>query len=337
MKHLYIAGDWINALLAAFKKQGIDTCTLVDALPGFTRGKFIDGRRLELGSARLIWHRAAKLSGDSLLGIKIGQSLDYRALGVLAPLLWHSPDINTLLANVSRYQELISDNGTYKIHPFKAGGQELQPGAFYVEYLPRDDVIPVNAHQVLSVISATLMWLKAMAQDKLRPVKLRVPPTLNAVLIADYLDCEVITAEGNFRIYCLAEFSDAKNSGCDPHLYQINKAYADELLSAKKASSALIEKVKELIAGQGFIGAGLEPLALQLGMQKRTLQRHLSGQGTSFRDLKEEAARVYAIKVLSREKPDIEKLAFDLGYSEVSAFYRAFKTWFGVTPKQYIR
>ena len=342
MKHLYIASNWINALLAAFKQQGLDIDLLVDSLPGFSQGKLIDGRRLELSSARLIWHRAVEFSGDPLLGVKIGQRQDYRTIGVLAPLLWHSPDIKTLLRNVTRYQELISDNGGYKISPAfdsqirHKGGSRLQ-GIFYAEYLPRENVIAVNPHQVLSVIAATLVWLKAMAQGKISLVKLSVPPVLEAALIADYLGCEVASAEGNFRIYCQAEFDDEKNAGCDPHLYQINKAYADELLREKNAGSALIERVKDLIAGHGFVGASLEILAGELGMQKRTLQRHLSGQGTGFRDLREEVVKMYAIKALAQGGQDIEKLAVDLGYSEVSAFYRAFKAWFGVTPKQYIK
>jgi len=46
--------------------------------------------------------------------------------------------------------------------------------------------------------------------------------------------------------------------------------------------------------------------------------------------LKERAASLLLVQQM-----EIETVAVQLGYSEPSAFHRAFKTWFGVTPKQF--
>jgi AraC-like DNA-binding protein len=59
--------------------------------------------------------------------------------------------------------------------------------------------------------------------------------------------------------------------------------------------------------------------------------------GTSFRQLKEEVLKEFSTSLLLNDKIAIESLAEHLGYSEPSAFHRAFKSWFGVTPRQFCR
>ena len=123
--------------------------------------------------------------------------------------------------------------------------------------------------------------------------------------------------------------------GCDEHLYQINLAYAEELLRTKRAGLAIIDSVKDLIELCGFSTASINDVEARLGLHKRTLQRNLFEQGTSFRQLKEEVLKERAVNLLVGKKVEIEAVAMHLGYSEPSAFHRAFKTWFGVTPKQF--
>lgn len=343
MKHLYITSDWLNGLLCAFKDLGLDITVLTENLAGFKQGKLIDGRRLALSSARLIWHRAVELAQDPLLGVKIGLMQDYRSIGVLAPIFWHSPSVNILLSNLVRYQQLISENGVYSIHSTLVNNKQkaVNSRCFDVEYLPADNLIPVNLQQVLSVITATINMVKAITHDRIKVLKLTLPPVLNAKLVSAFLGCEVTSKEGNAIMHCsmndsMEQFQEM-TSGCDQHLYQINTAYADELLKEKCAGITLIKLVENHIIKQGFVNANIDHLQAGLGINKRTLQRELSELGTSFKILKEEVIKAHVINALRQNKQGIEAISVDLGYSEPSAFYRAFKGWFGLTPKQYIK
>ena len=116
---------------------------------------------------------------------------------------------------------------------------------------------------------------------------------------------------------------------------EINKNYAEELLRSKRASLALIDSIKNIIMTRGFSLANIEDVQAALGLHSRTLQRHLLEQGTSFRKIKEELLKDQAIHLLIGQKISINNAAQKLGYSETSAFHRAFKSWCGMTPKQF--
>jgi AraC-like DNA-binding protein len=79
----------------------------------------------------------------------------------------------------------------------------------------------------------------------------------------------------------------------------------------------------------------LESAAERLSVSPQTLRRRLADQGTSYRAIKDELRRDIAIAALTRGEETVEDLAHRLGFSEPSAFHRAFKRWTGSTPGAY--
>ena len=73
-------------------------------------------------------------------------------------------------------------------------------------------------------------------------------------------------------------------------------------------------------------------VARRLHMSERSLQRHLRDEGVRFEALVEGLRRDLAMSYLSDRKMAIAEVAYLLGYSEPSAFHRAFKRWTGTTP-----
>lgn len=77
----------------------------------------------------------------------------------------------------------------------------------------------------------------------------------------------------------------------------------------------------------------IEQMANELGMTSRTLQRRLKDDGTSFQDLRDEVRKELADHYLDGDL-SIAEISFLLGFSQPSAFFRAFKRWTGVTPRE---
>jgi len=333
MKHLYIESEWINALIRTFADLGINTRKITKGIAGFEDEKTTASYRLEVSAARKMWHRADELIQDPLLGFKVGTTQDFRAIGVLAPIIWHSPSVRSALNNITVFQTLISESGSYRINE-RDDGEEW---VIHCEYIPVPNSVPVNAHQVLAVVVGTVGIIRAISNNAVKVKCLHLPQTLNAKLISKSLNCRVVNRAGNFAISFYAEHFDKPISGCDEYLYQINLTYAGELLRAKKAGVALIDSVKALIESNGFSNATIQNIELSLAMHQRTLQRNLLEQGTSFRRIKEEVLKERAGCLLLHSSVDIESVATSLGYSEPSAFHRAFKSWFGVTPRKYCK
>jgi AraC-like DNA-binding protein len=93
------------------------------------------------------------------------------------------------------------------------------------------------------------------------------------------------------------------------------------------------------ILQQGFFGNELdtELIASKIGVNLRTLQRRIKEQDTTLKVLIEQARYHSAKTLLLTDELSTEQVAYQLGYSDISNFMRAFKRWSGSTPKQFKR
>ena len=79
----------------------------------------------------------------------------------------------------------------------------------------------------------------------------------------------------------------------------------------------------------------LTQVAEDLQLHPQTLRRRLATEGTTFKQLKSDVRRDIALHYLGKRILSVEDVAYRAGFSEASAFIRAFKTWTGVTPYAY--
>jgi AraC-like DNA-binding protein len=78
----------------------------------------------------------------------------------------------------------------------------------------------------------------------------------------------------------------------------------------------------------------VDDVARSLGMSKRTLARKLSDEGLNFTEVLQQLQHDLADRYLDDPKLHISKIAWLLGFNEVSAFTHTFKRWTGKTPSQ---
>lgn len=79
---------------------------------------------------------------------------------------------------------------------------------------------------------------------------------------------------------------------------------------------------------------GIGDIASRLGLSISTLHRRLKEEGQSFGEIKEERRRNLAVSLLKKTDLVVTDIAHRVGYSEPSAFFRAFKKWYGKTPSE---
>lgn len=108
-----------------------------------------------------------------------------------------------------------------------------------------------------------------------------------------------------------------------------------DLLARPDGGHSLISQIRRLLGRDCNQWPDLESIAQKMHMSPQTLRRHLREEGSSFQELKDNLRRDLAIYHLSRDEVSIQMLAEQLGFSEPSAFHRAFKKWTGLTPGAY--
>lgn len=92
------------------------------------------------------------------------------------------------------------------------------------------------------------------------------------------------------------------------------------------------KKLFQLIPSGQF---SLENVAEEFGISGRTLQRNLSVENTSFNQMVKDIQKMMTFNYLEAKELSIDEIAYLVGYSETSSFYRAFKKWTGKTVSQY--
>ena len=108
--------------------------------------------------------------------------------------------------------------------------------------------------------------------------------------------------------------------------------YLRSLYSQDDIAGELKRKLADLMA-RGEANADAACRALRLS--RRTLQRRLKAEKTSFQKVLEEVRRELAVLFLSDERLKSFDIAMLLGYSNLSTFTTAFKSWYDMPPAQY--
>ncbi len=80
---------------------------------------------------------------------------------------------------------------------------------------------------------------------------------------------------------------------------------------------------------------GITDIAAALEVHPHTLRSHLKKEGLQFKEVKEQLRRELAVKLLRSDRLSVEDVALQLGFSETSAFSRAFKQWYQQSPLAY--
>lgn len=128
----------------------------------------------------------------------------------------------------------------------------------------------------------------------------------------------------------------APQVGANPRLRAALEAHALELQREEDRALAFGGRVRAVVAqvlrdGEPRIGE----VAQRLGMTARTLQRRLQDEALGFTALVDEVRLAMARRYLADPSLSIAEVSFALGYSEPSAFTRAFKRWSGRAPAEY--
>jgi AraC-like DNA-binding protein len=122
----------------------------------------------------------------------------------------------------------------------------------------------------------------------------------------------------------------------DPGLARLLKRQAEADLGDSLSDEPFLRRVQSL-AGAAILSSGdvsLSGLAAAAGMGQRTLQRRLQREGLTVRSLVDQTRLALARRLLGEGRLPLAQIAFRLGYSQTSAFHRAFRRQTGLTPQQ---
>jgi len=120
----------------------------------------------------------------------------------------------------------------------------------------------------------------------------------------------------------------------NPGLSAYFEGRARSRIAQARTDETLAERVSRVVAEDlADSEPSLTRAAKRLGTSERTLRRALASDGVSFRTLVEDVRKTRAEALLADGRTSLAEVALVLGFSELSAFSRAFKRWTGRSPR----
>jgi AraC-like DNA-binding protein len=151
-----------------------------------------------------------------------------------------------------------------------------------------------------------------------------------------YFDCPVYFGADKDAMLLSHQSLSEPNILGDEGITAFLDSHLDQELAQIDDTPALPAQTKGEIAralSEGLPKMG--DIARRLGLSARSFHRRLAEHGLSFQTLTEDTRREIATAMLQDDRYSLSEIAFLTGYSEQSAFNRAFKRWMGVTPAAY--
>jgi AraC-like DNA-binding protein len=123
----------------------------------------------------------------------------------------------------------------------------------------------------------------------------------------------------------------------DPHTAAMCEQMCRNLMESRHARTGVAANVRDrLLRTPGHI-PDMEKVAEEMNMTSRTLRRHLTAEGATFRGLLEEVRRTLTEELMASASLTHSEIAERLGYADVTTFIEAFRRWKGMAPSEYRR
>jgi AraC-like DNA-binding protein len=271
----------------------------------------------------------AKALGDDLLGFHIAREVDLRSTGFLYYVAASCDFLGEALTSLARYSALVNQGVELKVKNGKVLAIELRYAG-----VPR----LIDRHQIEGWIVAVVRFCRRMAGRDLQPLSVkimhqRIPKSAELdAFFGTAIDFGADADEVRFS----NEAATLPNASADPYLNSLLIRYCEEILPDRKVSAGTLgPNVENAIAALLPHGqANIEKVAQRLGITSRTLRRRLRAENVSFASVQRELRVALAKRYLAERSLPISRVAWLLGYREISTFSHAFKRWTGRTPRE---
>jgi AraC-like DNA-binding protein len=310
---------------------------------GFDPGRFLDAagiprRALDDAAVRLpqsrfegLWRAAIDATGDPAIALRVSTRVKPSTLGVIGYLASASESPRNAFEIVRRLTPLLWEDFACDL--------ECDEELAFIHCRPLRSA-RVNRFTMEYAIGLTVAMSRAVAAAGSEPVEARF-----SYPAPDYGDAYerilglpvVFDAERDGVVFPISAI-DCSNPSADAALRELLERYAADQLARILANAPLAQRIRAHVVSALPSGQlSSDGVAARFSMSTRTLRRRLQDEGTSYQEILDDVRAERARQYLTRDGLGIEETSFLLGFSDPSAFGKAFRRWTGRTPADLVR
>ncbi|EKQ50864.1 MULTISPECIES: AraC family transcriptional regulator [unclassified Clostridium] len=286
--------------------------------------------RLSGNEAKKIFDAAAKLTNDNNLGLHQGERLSKGFSNILGHILMNCSTLKECWLKYNRYEKIVDNTSisdletidNYTILSNNTIDKSLQDNRQFSDFK----------------ISGMLSYIKLLSNKDIRlhEVYFTHSKPEDTSEYERIFRCNVFFKKEVNALVLNNDLLNIKVTEPNEKLLSLFERNAEEILRTFDKNE-YTEKVTEIILYEISKSnlPSIEFVAKKLLISTRSLQLYLSRENTSYVNLLRETRKNIAENHLKNCRISIDEIAYILGFSEASAFHRAFKNWTGITPIQF--
>ncbi|CAM3066138.1 helix-turn-helix domain-containing protein [Rariglobus hedericola] len=276
-----------------------------------------------------IWRSIRELSGDPTMGWKFMSQVETDQYHPTLLAALHARTYRESIERLARYKQLCSAE-EFRFTP--KGDEMLVEVSWPFAEGVQPPVLLIDA-----VFALVTELGRRGTKTKLTPKRIELTrPAERDNGLADYFGCPVkYRATRDALVLRTADLALPFATHNDELLQMLAPQFETQLQSGRIAPGTLAQVkwiLKRLLSGSR---PDLPMVAKELGMSDRTLQRRITDEGTTFRQLLNETRHELVRHYLGDPTVEITEAAFLVGYEDPTSFYRAFRAWEGTTPAEW--
>lgn len=276
-----------------------------------------------------LWTEVLHVTNDPYFGLHMGERYNPSVLGLLGYLIQNCNNVKETFEVLKKHQELVSGWISYDFNLKNDCTVIYQVNPLWQQ------VSPDTARQAVDMaMSGSMYYNSILTGQKNYPIRAEINDTGKRTR-SEYeriFNCPVQFNAGDNKLIFVKELPDLPVLTRDQSLHFFFEKMLNDKVNAEVTAS-FGEKVKKLIMRE-FKGQApsIEVLAAHMNMGHRSIQRKLQQEKLSYRGIASELKKELAFNLLKNTDAKIDSISEVLGYSESSAFYKAFKNWTNTTP-----
>ena len=328
MANTTVAAAYVRALFDTLRELGHDPITLLG--PEVSRIESAEpGQRVDLHAFAELFARAHQACNRPDLALRVGQGIQARHYGILGYITMSCGTLGEAIRELERYERLVGEisHSSLRIEADTAILRWQAPAGS-----PNSDLL---AQSSLAGWGTYARWLLNQP-ELICDADFEFPAPDNIQPFLDMVGGRVRFDQSETALRFPIDLLRAPISHADPALKQLMAHQASAQLQSITGESQWLNAFRQQLLDQMRQGTPtLDSACSALALSPRTVQRRLQEQGSNFQLLLDEVRLSRAKQLLADPNLSLVDVAFLLGYSEQSAFTRAFKRWTGQSPRRW--
>lgn len=329
-----VSASYAKAFLDFAVMKGADRQALIDR-SGVLPAELADpDNRISLARYKELMRAAKELSGEPAIALHFGESPLFFERSILGLIIRASSTMGEAFVQMNRYGPLVND--------LRVVGDE---GRFVIVRKKDEIWLEDRRSDPNDFPEITESAVARLISDYERIFPER-PPFVKAIRMthpapayrADYdrIMKAPLAFESDRNALLIDEsWLNARVPTANTYVFGIFSAHADALLKSLNEARTVRGKVESLLIPVLHTGdISMDEIAAKLGLSRPTLYRKLKEEGATFEKVVDELRRKMAHHYLSGRKASVNEVAYLVGFSDATAFSRAFKRWTGKSPSE---